>query len=92
MTVRWADVPITSHDAVHIKPCSHVSPAVKYRGIFLNDEQPGLAQWANKHFNAGPDALLGQSFLPDMYGKLFELVLRMKGNMIWPAMVSLSRY
>jgi hypothetical protein len=64
---------------------------VQYRAFFLNDEQPGLTQWANKHFNSGPNDPLGQSFLPSMYGKLFELILRLKANMLWPAMVSVPR-
>ena len=86
--LRWADVPITTHSELYLKPCSHGSPAVKYRGIFLNDEQPGLTSWANKKFHAGQGVdPLGQSFLPAMYEKMFELILRLKGNMLWPAMV-----
>jgi hypothetical protein len=85
---RWADVPIVTHSELYLKPCSHGSPAVKYRGIFLNDEQPGLTSWANKKFHAGQGVdPLGQSFLPAMYEKMFELILRLKGNMLWPAMV-----
>ena len=90
---RWADVPIVTHSSLRLKnsgTCNHASPVVQYRGIFLNDEQPSLTQWANKQFNSGPNDPLGQSFLPAMYEKMFELILRLKGNMIWPAMVSRS--
>lgn len=86
----WADVPISTHSSISVLPCSHPSASIKYRGIFLNDEQPGLTNWANRHYNAGngpkSTAPLGQSFLEEMYGGVFELILRLKGNYMWPAM------
>lgn len=89
---RWADVPPTRHDSVSLQPCHHASPRVKYRGIFLNDEQPGLTNWANKRFHKGNNPSttdpLGQSFTVDMYESLFELLLRLKANLLWPAMVA----
>lgn len=64
---------------------------MKYRGIFLNDEQPVLWNWAKEQFGpgnsvgvAGGDAPFGM----EMYEKIFELVLRLKGNYVWPASAS----
>jgi hypothetical protein len=56
-------------------------PSVKYRGIFLNDEDWGLQPWAATTFepeNGG----IG----PKTYAKVFELLLRLKANTLWPAM------
>lgn len=53
-------------------------PAVQYRGIFLNDEEE-LCAWARAHT---PDGTIG----PAAYRRIFELLLRLKGNYIWPAM------
>ena len=52
-------------------------PSVEYRGFFINDEWPAFGNWANKHFG-GVNA--------KMYEHVFELLLRMKGNYLWPAM------
>jgi len=75
----WADVPIKQHNEIYLLPGRHVlkEPAVKYRGIFLNDEAPALTGWANEKFGG-----LNHHF----YEKVFELILRLKGNYMWPAM------
>ncbi len=75
----WADVPVKSKDTIFIKPGKYVQgpPAVKYRGIFLNDEEPALGRWAVENYGG---------FNHQFYEKLFELILRMKGNYLWPAM------
>lgn len=75
----WADVPVQKQDVVSIKEGIYTDgePAVKYRGIFLNDEWPCLGGWANMTFGG---------FNSKFYEKLFELVLRLKGNFLWPAM------
>lgn len=75
----WADVPIKTSAVLYVKPGKHViaSPAVKYRGIFLNDEAPALSGWTNKEFGG---------FNHKLYEKVFELILRLKGNYLWPAM------
>ncbi len=75
----WADVPVQKHDVIGIKPGTYTDgePAVKYRGIFLNDEWPSLGNWAGKTFGG---------FNSKFYEKVFELVLRLKGNFMWPAM------
>jgi hypothetical protein len=75
----WADVPVTRHRDIYINPgrFSMGSPAVKYRGIFLNDEAPALSGWAAAKFGG---------FNHKFYEKVFELILRLKGNYLWPAM------
>lgn len=81
----WADVPVQKQDVVSIKEGIYTDgePAVKYRGIFLNDEWPCLGGWANMTFGG---------FNSKFYEKLFELVLRLKGNFLWPAMWNSAFY
>jgi len=61
-------------------------PSVKYRGFFLNDEAPSLSGWMSKHFPkvANPQATQGCG--SQFYTKIFELLLRLKGNYLWPVM------
>ena len=75
----WADVPVKHQEALFVKPGRYTQgePAVKYRGIFLNDEEPALGRWAVENYGG---------FNHQFYEKLFELILRMKGNYLWPAM------
>jgi hypothetical protein len=75
----WADVPVKKSESLFVTAGRHViaSPAVKYRGIFLNDEAPALSGWANKTFGG---------FNHKFYTHVFELILRLKGNYLWPAM------
>jgi hypothetical protein len=75
----WADVPTRHRDALFINAGTYIQgpPAVKYRGIFLNDEAPALSGWTKEKFGG---------YNHDFYVKVFELVLRMKGNFMWPAM------
>ena len=75
----WADVPVKKSETLYVVGGRHViaSPAVKYRGIFLNDEAPALSGWSRKEFGG---------FNSKFYGKVFELILRLKGNYLWPAM------
>lgn len=56
-------------------------PSVKYRGIFLNDEDWGLQPWAARNMDIGIKDLG-----PKAYAKIFELMLRLRANTIWPAM------
>ncbi|KAF8999865.1 hypothetical protein BDQ17DRAFT_1427597 [Cyathus striatus] len=84
----WADVPTTKQSQLFVSStgCSHGSPTVKYRGIFLNDEQPALQNWAAVKFTNGTGSpYTGSPFNHFFYTKLFELILRMKGNYLWPA-------
>lgn len=75
----WADVPVARHDDIFIIPGSYTDgePAVKYRGIFINDEWPSFGSWASKHFGG---------INSKMYATIFELLLRLKANYFWPAM------
>lgn len=75
----WADVPVKKQEALFVKPGRYTQgePAIKYRGIFLNDEEPALGRWAVENYGG---------FNHEFYEKLFELILRMKGNYLWPAM------
>jgi len=77
----WADVPVQHKDALYVKAGRWVTgePAVKYRGIFLNDEAPSLTGWAEQKFGG-----LNHEF----YERVFELLLRLKANFLWPAMWS----
>ena len=83
----WADVPPKKHQSLFIKPGTYVQgpPAVKYRGIFINDEDWGLYPWASKTF----DPQFG-NVGPKTYEKVFELLLRLRLNYIWPAMHACS--
>ncbi|GAC1703279.1 MAG: glycosyl hydrolase 115 family protein [Candidatus Acidiferrum sp.] len=75
----WADVPVRHHDEIFVKPGTYVQgpPAVKYRGIFLNDEAPSLSGWVKEKFG---------DYNHEFYTKVFELLLRLKANYLWPAM------
>lgn len=79
----WADVPVEKHRKVAVDVQSYVSdePSVKYRGIFINDEDWGLLPWATKTFE--PET---GSIGPKTYAKVCELLLRLKANYLCPAM------
>ena len=79
----WADVP-AKHDrkvSVEIQNGIHPGPSVKYRGIFINDEDWGLLPWASKTFE--PET---GNIGPKTYAKVCELLLRLKANTLMPAM------
>ncbi|HEX7583278.1 MAG TPA: glycosyl hydrolase 115 family protein, partial [Prolixibacteraceae bacterium] len=75
----WSDVPVRQQTSLYVKAGRYLSgePKVKYRGIFLNDEEPALGRWAVKNYGG---------FNHQFYEKVFELILRLKGNYLWPAM------
>ncbi|CAL9325174.1 glycosyl hydrolase 115 family protein [Streptomyces sp. SudanB52_2052] len=77
----WADVPVVRRDTVTVPagPLKRLEPAVRYRGIFINDEQ-NLTTWS--HRTQEPDKHIG----PRTYERVFELLLRLKANYLWPAM------
>jgi hypothetical protein len=79
----WADVPVKHRStlALHGDRLAQGPPVVKYRGIFLNDEDWGLRPWAAKTF----DPATG-NVGPKTYAKVFELLLRLHANYLWPAM------
>ena len=84
----WADVPVTPQERLRLDVRSYRSkePSVKYRGLFINDEDFGLKPWAAKTF----DPELGD-IGPKTYSKICELLLRLKGNYLCPAMHSCTR-
>ncbi|MBW8735050.1 MAG: glycosyl hydrolase 115 family protein, partial [Asticcacaulis sp.] len=83
----WADVTPRHHDRLAIDDATVTSksPSVKYRGIFINDEDWGLEPWAARTF----DPKTG-NIGPKTYARVFELMWRLKANTLWPAMHSIS--
>ncbi len=81
----WADVTPAKQKELVLKVEAKIygSPSVKYRGIFLNDEDWGLQRWAALNFE--PET---GDIGPKTYAKVFELVLRLRANTLWPAMHS----
>lgn len=75
----WADVRIPHHDSLYVSAGEDIlpPPAVRYRGIFLNDEAPSLSGWAKEKFGG---------FNHKFYEHVFELLLRLRANYLWPAM------
>ncbi len=82
----WDDVTPAHREAIHVSPerVKVGPPAVKYRGIFINDEMWSIRPWAEKTF--APDEVPGLG--PKTYAKVFELLLRLRANYLWPAMQS----
>lgn len=77
----WADVPVEHHDSIFVNRGIYTDgePAVRYRGIFLNDEAPCLTSWVKNTY--------GTEYGDHrFYQRVFELILRLRGNMMWPAM------
>ncbi|RDA93890.1 hypothetical protein CP533_4505 [Ophiocordyceps camponoti-saundersi (nom. inval.)] len=76
----WADVPPKHRHSIYALPVTTFNgePSVKYRGIFINDESPGMDSWAQEKF--------GPKFDTHLYRHVFELLLRLKANFMWPAM------
>ena len=91
----WADVPVQHKSNVYVLPGRHTDgePAVHYRGIFINDEGPSFLGWARAKYmgqNTKPSLLNGKVMDNGvnhfLYEHMFELILRLKGNFLWPAM------
>ena len=82
--IWWGDVVPAKKERLTIDEdlvCEQ-SPSVEFRGIFLNDEDWSLRPWSNKTFESGTKGQIG----PRTYRKVFELLLRLRANTIWPAM------
>lgn len=83
----WADVPVEKHQTISFIPGTYTDgePKVKYRGIFLNDEAPCLTNWVKHTYgtNYGDHRF---------YARVFELILRLRGNFMWPAMWTWAFY
>jgi len=75
----WADVPVKTKKEIYIKKGMYTygPPSVKYRGIFINDEAPAFSGWRSEKFGGVNH---------NVYEKVFELLLRLKANYLWPAM------
>jgi hypothetical protein len=75
----WADVPVRKSDRLFVAPGRWVrrEPVVRYRGLFINDEAPALSGWARERFGG---------FNAKFYAHVFELLLRLRANFLWPAM------
>jgi hypothetical protein len=84
----WADVSPLHRGSVYIKAGRYVQgePAVRYRGIFLNDEYPDLTRWVREKYGNAPGYGSAANYGHEFYAHLFELILRLKGNYLWPAM------
>ncbi|KAK5947409.1 hypothetical protein PMZ80_001559 [Knufia obscura] len=81
----FADISTIQQDQIYATAASiyRPSPSVKYRGIFINDEQPGLTNWIRENY---PDVEYGAGFTHPFYSTVFELLLRLRANYFWPAM------
>lgn len=80
----WADVTPKHKSRIYVEPCAFLQkePSVQYRGFFINDERfGGWARWAETSFEK-ETGKVG----PKTYQKVFELLLRLKANYLWPAM------
>lgn len=75
----WADAPVKKSSTLYVKAGRYIQgpPKVKYRGIFINDESPSMAGWSREKFGG---------INSKMYVHMFELLLRLKANFLWPAM------
>ncbi len=75
----WADVPVLQKDRLFVVRNTRKQdmPKVKYRGIFLNDEAPALTSWVQENYG---------DYNSKFYENVFELLLRLKANFLWPAM------
>ncbi|KAF3040458.1 hypothetical protein E8E12_002939 [Didymella heteroderae] len=76
----WADVPVKRSPCIYALDVRTVQgpPSVKYRGIFINDEAPALSAWVHEKY--------GPKYNSEFYKHVFELLLRLKANFLWPAM------
>jgi hypothetical protein len=90
----WANVPVTERSTIYVKAGKHIQgpPSVKYRGIFLNDEAPDLTGWVREKYGTVPTGKNPPvppgvaNYNSEFYARIFETILRMKGNYLWPAM------
>jgi len=84
----WADVPPMHHDKLFVKAGTFLQgpPSVKYRGVFLNDEAPDLTGWIREKYGTVPGLTNVANYGSGFYTNLFELMLRIRANYLWPAM------
>jgi hypothetical protein len=90
----WTDVPVRKSSELYVIPGRHLwgEPSVKYRGIFLNDEYPALTRWISYKYgevtpSLNPPVPPGvANYGSEFYSRIFEVLLRLKANYLWPAM------
>ncbi|MDX9728675.1 MAG: glycosyl hydrolase 115 family protein [Bacteroidales bacterium] len=90
----WADVPVRKSSELFVIPGRYAEeePSVKYRGIFLNDEYPALTRWVSYKYGDVPPSVTPPvppgvaNYGSEFYSRIFELLLRLKANYLWPAM------
>ncbi|KAI1809649.1 glycoside hydrolase family 115 protein [Poronia punctata] len=83
----WADVPVKKHEEIYVtlslsERKVQGPPSVRYRGIFINDEQPGLSGWVQANYE---DTAFGVGYNREFYPRVYELLLRLRANYLWPA-------
>jgi hypothetical protein len=83
----WDDVPAQQKSALYVLPGQHSQgePAIKYRGFFVNDENPQTGLWAPRYFGPGLAPGKPGGFNHKYWARVFEAALRLKANYIWPA-------
>lgn len=83
----WDDIPPRHQDALYVLPGRHTlgEPAVKYRGFFINDENPATGTWAPNYFGPGLAPGYPGGLNHKYWEKVFEVMLRLKANYLWPA-------
>ncbi|CAN6674770.1 hypothetical protein TRVA0_064S00386 [Trichomonascus vanleenenianus] len=82
----WADVVTAKNEAIFVQDGTQQvqkTPSIKYRGFFINDEEPCITNWARERYEKSK---WGSSFNSDFYSHVFELVLRLRANYLWPTM------
>ncbi len=80
--INWFNIVPSKRDSMEISDRDNFvskEPSVRYRGFFINDEWPAFGNWCNHHFGG---------FTAKCYERIFELLLRLRGNYMWPAMWS----
>jgi hypothetical protein len=88
----WANVTPERKNALYVAAGKYQQgePTIKYRGIFLNDEKPNLEFWVRARYGERPSPVSATAtianFNSQFYARIFEVILRMKGNYLWPAM------
>jgi hypothetical protein len=90
----WAGVPVKKSAELYVLPGRRIygEPSVKYRGIFLNDEYPALTRWVQHTYGTVPLSVNPPihsdiaNYGSEFYSKIFEVILRLRGNYLWPAM------
>ena len=84
----WADVQPRPQERLFLRAgrLAVGPPAVKYRGLFINDEAPALTEWVRAQYGEVPGHPGAANYGRGFYTNVFELMLRLRANYLWPAM------